>query len=123
MKRVINYILVYLCLVALVCCFLLGLYSIITEGTMREVAALVNGVTFILGSCFCISTIVDMHERDRHNKLMREFNPEKKLDDIRLNTLKLIEQENKSEINGEDVFNTLQDCLLVINYLIKTRNK
>ncbi len=123
MKRVFKYILVYLCLASLSVCFILGVYNIISSGTMREFMALANGFTFVLGSYFCISIIVNMHEKDNHNKLLKELDPEKKLDDIRLNTIKLIDQDNKSELNGEDVFNTIQDCVDIISYLIKTRNK
>ena len=123
MKRVLHYSLIYLCLAALALCFIFGFYDILKNGTMREGIALINGAVFVLGSYFCISTIVNMHTKDNHRKLFKNLDPEKKLDDIRLNTIKLIDQDNKSELNGEDVFNTIQDCVDIISYLIKTRNK
>lgn len=121
MKKKLLYLSVILCLLALVASFSLSLYIIIKDGTLREIFAIVNGATFVLGSYCCITVISNMNEREKQRKAMKALDPEKKLDQIRLDTIKLIEQDKNSELSGEDVFSTIQDCVDVIDYLLKTR--
>ena len=121
MKRKLLYLSLIICLLALTASFVLSFYIIIKDGAVREIFAMINGATFVIGSFCCISVISNMHEREKQRKSMGALNPETKLDKIRLDTIKLIEQEKNSELSGEDVFTTIQDCIDVIDYLIKNR--